>query len=195
MNAGLFCLATIGPALNLQACSGIQARESAPLTAPNLVRVGMPESLIREARSIFVYDERGHFGTKTQYNSASMNTGGGSLVVHCRDGVCFGVEVKYDENGVKRSDAVALMRQLLSIGDAAPVEHDDADITKNDAKRRAEFFYFEKDSAKTEPGAGSTGGSPAASALQGQPDVGLRGELYYAAAPSNRVNQIAVWYE
>ncbi len=165
---GLVGLALALGSATLQGCTATQAKTSEPIAAPNLVRVGMPEAEIRAANSVFVFDEAGHFGKKTQYNSATTDATGASSVVHCRDGVCFGVEVKYGENGIKRTDAVALMRTLLSVGDSEPIEHDNADIRKNDATKRAEFFYFEKD---------------------------LRGELHYALAPINRVNQIAVWYD
>ena len=104
------------------------------------VRLGMSESKLSRSPDLFLFDEHGHFGSKTQYNGA-IDERGRVFVAHCRKGTLKGVEVKYSE-AVDRESSLHLMRSLLDVGDSKPIEHDEDDVKIGDCENRAEFFYF-----------------------------------------------------
>src|SRR4029453_11339957 len=109
-------------------CAGCTTVGSTPrfrILSLDDVRIGMPQIAFAQATDLFFFDEHGHFGQKVQYNSKKTGAGGAAYIVHCRNGRCFGVEVKYPQSGIPRQTALKVMDRLLS--DTAPVisEHDD----------------------------------------------------------------------
>lgn len=114
----------------------------------------------------FEFFPGGHFGEKTQYNGRIADESGGAYAVHCRKGLPFSIEVKYQDKGIPREQALKIMQKLLPDDAGELIEHDDEDLQKMDAPQAAEFFYYK--------------GGP-------------RTELLYATDSNKNVVQINIW--
>lgn len=108
---------------------------------PEDVKVGIETNKVRLSWKTFSYNESGHFGTKTQYESRRGDSEGGSYSLHCRDGKVFAVEVIYPA-GVERERSLALIRRVLQQDVSKPVEHDDEELRIKNCARPSEYFYF-----------------------------------------------------
>jgi len=124
------------------ACPRGKAAPPEQLSSLNDVRIGMPEGLPAASKSLFFYDQHGHFGDKVQYNSTTTDSSGGTYIIHCRGGKCIGVEVKYPSPGTTRETAVSVMNNLLKGVAPRLSERDDDDLRLHDCKLPGEFFYF-----------------------------------------------------
>lgn len=118
-----------------------QGQSASNLTVKNLNLAVSAAELA--ASKQFAYFEGGHFGDKTQYNGSEADELGGAYAVHCRSGKPFSIEVKYQGDGIERSQALVLLERLLPPDKGKLIEHDDEDLQKMDAPQAAEFFYFE----------------------------------------------------
>ena len=78
------------------------------------LKVGVPESVIKEAVLTFVLDEQPAAKTqgKAQYISRSKDSKGGQYMVQCRDGKCFRLEALYDKP-LTREQGAEIMKQML----------------------------------------------------------------------------------
>ncbi len=132
---------------NSSQASGNSGKEQLALTIKTL-RIDTSESSLASSAD-FAYFEAGHFGDKTQYMGRIADELGGAYAVHCRAGQPFSIEVKYQNPGIDRQDALRIMNRLLSKNAGEIIEHDDEDLKKKDAAQAAEFFYF-KGGPKTE---------------------------------------------
>jgi len=107
------------------------------------VKIGMPETTIKEAILTFVPDPKGSVGGKVQYLSRTNNGDGGQYVAQCKDGKCFGFEVLYFGNPIGRDQALATAKQLLPAD--APPQSGVKDLPKRaDDPNPAETYYFGK---------------------------------------------------
>lgn len=114
----------------------------------------------------FEFFPGGHFGDKTQYNGRKADEFGGAYAVHCRKGLPFSIEVKYQGDGIPKEAAMKVMQRLLPENSGEVIEHDDEDLQKMDAPQAAEFFYYK---------------------------AGPRTELLYATDSNKNVVQINIW--
>ena len=108
------------------------------------LHLDVKESDLKNPSSDFEFFPGGHFGDKTQYNGRIADEFGGAYAVHCRSGVPFSIEVKYQGKGIPREEAMKVMNRLLPTKPGWIIEHDDEDRQKKDTKQAAEFFYFKE---------------------------------------------------
>lgn len=141
------------------------ARKSTGLVALRKLRITCSEADLA-ASPDFAYFAAGHFGEKTQYNGRIADEWGGAYAVHCRRGLPFNIEVKYQGEGISRQQALDLLDRLLSSDRGELTEHDDEDLRKMDAEHPAEFFYYKN---------------------------GEKAEFIYAANSNTRVIQVNSW--
>jgi hypothetical protein len=130
------------------------------------LRLGISDEILIASKSIFSPDSFGHFGNKTQYDSVRPDKFGGTYSVHCRNGQCFGIEVKYPAPGINRVAAIATINNLLQGVASKITEHDDTDLRLKDAGSPGEFFYFSNIA---------------------------RAELFYNKDDYTKISQIDVW--
>ena len=161
--------------LGLFACSAQAAKVQPPSASPAPlqsmaladVKLGVPVTVLASDSSLFVFDEHGHFGSKTQYNSVKRDADGGTYVAHCRDGSCFGVEIKYDAAGLDRKRALAVAERVAGQQVSGMQEHDDEDLKASDSQKGAGEFFYSR--------------------------TGVRIELRYAPRSISNVAQVNVW--
>ena len=169
----LLTISIIVLALGTSACRKAEdsGSDSGPTTAATeavelkTLRLNISEKSLKQSKD-FEYFAAGHFGEKTQYNGRIADEFGGAYAVHCRSGLPFSIEVKYQGTGIKREQAMQVMNRLLPADAGEVIEHDDEDLKKMDASQAAEFFYYK--------------GGP-------------RTELLYADKSNQNVVQINVW--
>lgn len=106
------------------------------------LNLSVPESVLKISKNAFEYFEGGHFGDKTQYNGKVADKLGGAYAVHCRAGIPFSIEAKYQTPGISHEDAMIVMHRLLSPKHGQVANHDDTDRKENDTKQAAEWFAY-----------------------------------------------------
>lgn len=165
LNSGLalFTGAAISIALTLSACGkgneGQQVYKGA--MALENVKVGVPESVFKEAILTFVKDPNPNAsaGGKTQYVGRQNSAKGGQYLAQCKKDRCYLVQVYYMQNPVTREEAMDTLKQLLP-GDAP--EQSKVDDSALKEKKLAEpnevisfgdaylgeFIYTDKDATK-----------------------------------------------
>lgn len=123
------------------------------------VRVGVPETVFKEAILTFVKDPNpaASAGGKTQYVGRQYSSKGGQYLVQCKKDRCYLVQVYYMQNPVPREEAMATLKQLLpqdtpeqsSVNTAGMKNASDPNeiIYYGDAYT-GEFIYTDKDSGK-----------------------------------------------
>ncbi len=108
---------------------------------PNSVVLGTHTSAVRMSWKTFRYNEKGHFGGKTQYESKSADSSGGNYTLHCRDGKVYAAEVFWGA-GVARDQALATLERLLQTKLSMQSSHDDLELKLNTCSKPSEYYYF-----------------------------------------------------
>lgn len=123
--------------LGISACSTSNTQTTALPTkqgtiALDALKVGMPESSIKDALMTFAEDPKGSMGGKTQYLSRAYDNNGGQYVIQCKDGKVFGIQVYMTKGAVAKETALATMHQLMPATSVEPAKIDDSQV--KDAK-------------------------------------------------------------
>ncbi len=130
------------------------------------VRVGMATNNVRLSWKTFAYNEEGHFGQKTQFESRQRDPEGGTYSLHCRDGKIYGVEIIYP-SGLDKDKSLAAIQRILQKPVAKAIEHDDEELHMQGCNKPSEYFYFD--------------------------DGGLGAQIDYAGSKDKRVVRIYCW--
>lgn len=165
LNSGLaiFTGAAILVALTLSACGkgneGQQVYKGA--MALENVRVGVPETVFKEAILTFVKDPNpaASAGGKTQYVGRQNSAKGGQYLAQCKKDRCYLVQVYYIQNPVSRVEAMDTLKQLLPNDAPEQSKVDDTAIKEKKLtepnevilfgdKYLGEFIYTDKDATK-----------------------------------------------
>jgi len=117
------------------------ARTQRAKVQPNSVVLGTPTSAVRMSWKTFRYNEKGHFGGKTQYESKSSDSAGGNYTLHCRNGKVYAAEVFWGA-GVARDQAIATLERLLQTKLGTQSSHDDVELNLNTCTNPSEYYYF-----------------------------------------------------
>jgi len=110
---------------------------------PDGVIIGMPSSAPRLSWKTFSYNEQGHFGAKTQFESRSTDALGGTYSLHCRDGKVYAVEINYP-GGVDRNRTLPIISKITGYDPAKSEEHDVKELSMKGCEKPSEYFYFNK---------------------------------------------------
>jgi len=87
------------------------------------LKVGVPESLIKDAVLTFVLDEQpaAKAGGRNQYLSRTKDSKGGQFSAQCKDGSCFRLEAIYNENPITKEQALDTLTKMLPSSAGTPV--------------------------------------------------------------------------
>lgn len=129
------------------------------------LRVGMPESSIKDALMTFVEDPKGSFAGKVQYLSRAYDKQGGQYLVQCKDGQVFGLQVLYSANPISKEEATAQLKQLFPSGTPAQSRVDDSRLQTPEL---TEVYYY---------------------------DPAHYGELVYTDKTATKVKMVSAWLE
>jgi len=156
--------------LGVAACSSGPSETAALPTkqgtiALEALKIGMPESSIKDALMTFAEDPKGAFGGKTQYLSRAYDANGGQYVVQCKDGKVYGIQVYLYKGTLPKETAMKVMHQLLPAA-ATEFKVDDTQIKDAKVAQPTEKYNFAD---------GSTG------------------ELVYSDRTLNQVGMINAW--
>lgn len=121
------------------------------------LKVGVPESVIKDAVLTFVLDESpaAKAGGRNQYLSRTKDSKGGQFSAQCKDGNCFRLEAIY-ETPITKEEAVDTLTKMLPSAASAPTaraadaKNTDAGIEKYDAGENfvGELYLVEPKSDK-----------------------------------------------
>ncbi len=123
------------------------------------VRVGVPESIFKDAILTFVKDPNPAASTngKTQYVGRQYSAKGGQYLVQCKKDRCYLVQVYYMQNPVSREEAMETLKQLMPQDCPEQSKVDDAGMKKASDPNEVisfgdtytgEFVYTDPDSKK-----------------------------------------------
>ncbi len=86
------------------------------------LKVGVPESIIKDAVLTFVLDEKvsAKTGGRNQYLSRTKDSKGGQFSAQCRNGNCFRLEAIYAEP-ITKAQALETLTKMLPTAAGAPV--------------------------------------------------------------------------
>jgi len=129
------------------------------------LKVGMPETTIKEAILTFVPDPKGSIAGKNQYLSRTPNANGGQVIAQCKDNQVFGLQIYHQNKPVGKEVAIASLKQLLPSDVPPQSKVDDAGLK---SAIPVEVYWFGDD---------------------------YRGELFYTDATGSQVKILSVWYE
>ena len=130
------------------------------------LRLGMPETTIKEAILTFVPDPKGSISGKVQYLSRTPNANGGQVIAQCKNDQVFGLQLYHFDKPIDKEVALASLKQLFP-GDVPPQSRVDEKGMK-DAQNPVEVYWY--------------GDS-------------YRGEVFYTDKAGSKVRMINAWYE
>ncbi|MBX9670743.1 MAG: hypothetical protein K2X93_24290 [Candidatus Obscuribacterales bacterium] len=87
------------------------------------LKVGVPETVIKDAVLTFVLDEQqaAKSGGRNQYLSRTKDSKGGQFSAQCKDGSCFRLEAIYADNPITKEQALETLAKMLPTSATAPV--------------------------------------------------------------------------
>lgn len=118
------------------------ARTQRAKVQPNNVVLGTPTNSVRMSWKTFRYNDKGHYGGKTQYESKASDSAGGNYTLHCRNGKVYAAEVFWGA-GVAREQAIATLERLLKTKLSAQSSHDDVELKLKTCAKPSEYYYFD----------------------------------------------------
>jgi hypothetical protein len=110
---------------------------------PEGVSIGMPTSAPRLSWKTFSYNDQGHFGAKTQFESKNTDAFGGTYSLHCRDGKVYAVEINYPA-GLEKDKTEAIISRVTGHDPSKSEEHDAKELTMKGCEKPSEYYYFDK---------------------------------------------------
>lgn len=132
------------------------------------LKVGMPETTIKEAILTFVPDQKGSIAGKTQYLSRTQNANGGQVIAQCRGDQVFGLQVYHLDKPVSKEVAIESMKSLFPAETPPQSKVDDKSLKEGKDVNPVEVYWFGDD---------------------------YRGELIYTDKTGSQVKIISAWYE